>query len=129
MDLQRRLTLYLFGLLIGGGLAYWIYGKRLANGGWLPEEKLKQRFRSTLLKASPAAEAQLAEWGTDLTTLRQALDTTASIDFSASRRTDDSMFYAVQATVNGHRADLEVATLRDFDRDSTATLSSVRAAR
>ena len=105
MDLQRRLTLYLFGLLIGGGMAYWIYGQRLTSGAWLPENKTKQRLESTLLRSTPAADKDLATWPADL----------------------ESIYYALDGTVNGRDARFVIVGLRDFDRDSTATLWSLRA--
>ena len=92
MGLQRRLTLYLFGLIIGGALAYWYYGQRLTTSAWLPEAKLKQRLRSTLLKSSPAAQDAMDAEGIALGDLRIRMD----------------------------------SALRDFDRDSTATLIGLR---
>jgi hypothetical protein len=125
MDLQRRLTLYLLGLIIGGGMAYWIYGQRLTSGAWLPEAKLKQRLRSTLLKATPDAQQALDERGISLTDIRVRMDS-ASIDFGASERGKDSLVYAVTAPLNGSRINLRISGLRDFDRDSTATLIELR---
>ncbi len=125
MDLQRRLTLYLFGLLIGGGLAYWFYGQRLTSSAWLPEAKMKQRLRSTLLKASPAAQQALDAQGIALQDLRIRMDS-ATIDFGASERGRDSVVYAVRAPLNGRKLNLRISALRDFDRDSTATLIELR---
>ena len=125
MTLQRRLTLYMFGLIIGGGVAYWTYGTRLTGGAWLPEAKVKGRLRSTLLAATPSAQMQLDNRALDLATLRSHMDS-ASVDFGASRRTDDSLIYAVTARVHGSDLRLRVCALRDFDRDSTATLLELR---
>ena len=124
MDLKRRIQLYLVGLIIGGGVAYFIYGDRLTNSAWTPEEKLKQRFRSTLVATTPTAEAQLAERALQLGDIRLALDS-ASVDLSNSRRTDDSIYYAVDTRVKGRDTRLIIVGLRDFDRDSTATLWSI----
>ena len=126
MDLQRRLTLYLFGLLIGGGMAYWIYGKRLTSGAWLPEHKTKQRLESTLLRSTPAADMDLAAWPADLETVRKSIPT-ATVSFKESIRRNDSIYYALDGTVNGRDARFVIVGLRDFDRDSTATLWSLRA--
>ena len=125
MDLKRRLTLYLFGLIIGGGVAYWSYGDRLTGGAWMPEAKVKSRLRSTLLRATPAAEQQLAARQLDLMALRTGM-ANAHIDFGASRRTDDSLLYAVEMSIGGKDLQLLVGAVRDFDRDSTATLLEVR---
>lgn len=125
MDLQRRLTLYLLGLIIGGGLAYWFYGERLTTSAWLPEAKLKQRLRSTLVKTTPAAQRALAEQGVTLDALRIRMDS-ARIDLGASVRGADSIIYAVDAPYNGRRLQLRISALRDFDRDSTATLLELR---
>lgn len=121
MDLTRRIQLYLVGLIIGGGVAYFIYGDRLTNGAWTPEQKVKQRLRSTLLMATPEAEQQLAERSLQLGDIRLSLDS-ASVDFSDTRRTDDSIYYAVDTRLQGRDTRLTVVGLRDFDRDSTATL-------
>ncbi len=121
MDLKRRLQLYLVGLVIGGAVAYFIYGERLTNSAWTPEEKIKQRFRSTLIQATPEVQRQLAGRGLQLEDVRAALDG-ASVDFSASQRTDDSIYYAVDTRLQGREVRLTVVGLRDFDRDSTATL-------
>lgn len=126
MDLQRRLTLYLFGLIIGGGVAYWYYGDRLTGGAWLPENKVKQRLESTLLKAAPQAQAQLEAWPADLEQVRKAIPT-ATVSFGQSVRTPDSIYYALEGTVAGKAARLVVVGLRDFDRDSTATLWELKA--
>lgn len=125
MDLQRRLTLYLLGLIIGGALAYWFYGQRLTSGAWLPEAKLKQRLRSTLVKATPAAQQALDDRSISLSDLRVRMDS-ARIDFGASTRGKDSLVYAVAAPFNGSKLHLRISALRDFDRDSTATLLEVR---
>lgn len=125
MDLQRRLTLYLFGLIIGGGAAYWFYGERLTSGAWMPEAKLKQRLGSTLLKATPGAQAQLDARTITLDALRLRMDS-ARIDFSASTRDDATLTYAVTAPYNGTELKLRIRALRDFDRDSTATLLELR---
>lgn len=124
MSLQRRLTLYLFGLVIGGMMAYKYYGDRITNGKWLPENKVKQRLICTLIKASPEADQQLAQWSTDLNAVRLSLDT-ATLDLGASKRTPDSIYYSMRTTVAGRNAELTIAVLRDFDRDTTATLQRI----
>lgn len=127
MDLQRRLTLYLVGLIIGGIAAYMMYGDRLTNGAWLPEQKVKLRLINTLTKATPPAQAQLEARAIDLQVLREALPT-SDIRFSDSRRTDDSLIYEVDVMLKGAPAHLTIGALRDAnsDRDSTATLLSIR---
>ena len=121
MDLKRRIQLYAVGLVIGGGVAYSIYGDRITNGAWLPDAKIKQRLRSTLLKATTDADRQLAERSLQLGDLRLSMDS-ASVDLGDTRRTDDSIYYAVDTRLSGEDVRLTIATLRDFDRDSTATL-------
>ncbi len=127
MDLQRRLTLYLVGLIIGGIAAYMMYGDRLTNGAWLPEQKVKLRLINTLSKATPSAQAQLEARSIDLQVLREALPT-SDIRFSDSRRTDDSLIYEVHVTVKGTPMHLTIGAMRDAksDRDSTATLMVIR---
>lgn len=121
MDLKRRLQLYLVGLIIGGVAAYFFYGERLTNSAWTPQEKIKQRLRSTLIKTTPEAEGQLQSMAIDLGYVRSSLDK-ASVDLKATIRTDDSLYYAVDTKLQDQDVRLIVVGLRDFDRDSTATL-------
>jgi len=126
MTLQRRITLYLFGVILGVGAAWWFYGERLTAGAWMPEQKVKQRLRSTLIAARPLAEEQLAAWPAELATLRAAMDS-ATVDFGNSVRTPDSIYYEVLTRVRGRDARLVIAVRRDFDTDSTAVLWELRA--
>lgn len=121
MDLKRRLQLYLVGLIIGGIAAYFFYGDRLTNSAWTPQEKIKQRLRSTLVKASPEAEVELQARALDLGQVRASLDK-ATIDLKSTKRTDDSLYYAVDTELKDRHVRLIIVGLRDFDRDSTATL-------
>ena len=125
MDLKRRLTLYLFGLIIGSIAAYMMYGQRLTNGAWLPEAKVKLRLINTLTKVAPTAQAELDARAIDLQILREALPK-AEVRFTDSRRTSDSLIYAVDLTVNSEPLRLMIGALRDSDRDSTATLLGIR---
>jgi hypothetical protein len=125
MDLKRRLTLYLFGLIIGGIISYFIYGERLTSGAWLPEAKVKLRLLNTLTKASPAAIAELEARQLDLQAVRAALPK-AEVRFRDSERTSDSLIYAVDVSLGGMPTRLTIGALRDSDRDSTATLLRLR---
>ena len=124
MDLKRRLQLYLVGLVIGGGAAYVMMGDRLTNGAWTPEQKIKQRLKSTLLQASPEAEQQLAQRTLSLGDVRTSLDS-ASVQLSDTKHSGDSIFYTVDTRLKGLGSRLTIVALRDFDRDSTATLWSI----
>jgi len=121
MDLKRRLQLYLVGLIIGGVAAYFFYGERLTNSAWTPQEKIKQRLRSTLIKASPEAEQELNARAIDLGQVRASLDR-ASVSLKETKRTEDTLYYAVDTELKEQAVRLTVVGLRDFDRDSTATL-------
>lgn len=121
MDLKRRLQLYLIGLIIGGVVAYFFYGERLTNSAWTPSEKIKQRLRSTLVKASPEAEQQLNARSLQLSDVRNSLKE-ANVELGNTKRSGDSLFYTVETKLHGREARLIVVGLRDFDRDSTATL-------
>lgn len=121
MTLKRRIALYLVGILIGGGLAYIFYGERLTGADWLPDERVKKRLAATLIAARPQAREQLEAWPASLSDLRKAMPS-ASIDLKNSRRTPDSIYYNVDAEVNGRQAQMVIVVLRDLDRDTTATL-------
>ena len=47
---------------------------------------------------------------------------TADIDFGDTERGDDTIFYSVEAMLNGNSTTMVIMALRDFDTDSTATL-------
>ncbi len=121
MDLKRRLQLYLIGLILGGFMAWGFFGNRLSNTAWMPEDRIKLRLKSTLLKAHPTAEAQMAQWPTDLNAVRASIDS-AEVLFNDTRRNGDSLYYSIQASVAGRKALLTVLALRDYRADSTATL-------
>ena len=83
-------------------------------------------MRSTLIKASPEAVAELQARTLDLGQVRAALDK-ATIDLKNTKRTEDSLYYAVDTELNDSKVRLIVVGLRDFDRDSTATLWRIEA--
>jgi hypothetical protein len=128
MDLKRRLKLFLLGLGLGSIAAYLIFGPRLTNGAWTPQERVKLRMRSTLVHAAPDAQRTLDSLGLDLAALRGAMDS-CTVDFSESRRTDDSLFYAISGPVNGCALRFTVAALRNYEVDSTARLLDIGPAR
>jgi hypothetical protein len=124
MSLQRRIMLYMAGILIGSLLAYKFYGERITTADWLPEQRVKQRLAATLIAARPPAREQLGQWPAELADVRRAMPQ-ASVDFKASRRTPDSIYYSLETDVNGMPASLTIAVLRHFDNDTTATLWSI----
>jgi hypothetical protein len=124
MPFRRRLLLYLIGLGLGIGLSFLFLGDRLSNTGWMPAARVKQRLHSTLVRSNPAAEEALRTWPATLEEVRAAIPD-ARLDLKNSLRTRDSIYYALDATLKGRDARLVVVGLRDFDRDSTATLWSV----
>ncbi|HEY0978098.1 MAG TPA: hypothetical protein VGE21_11575 [Flavobacteriales bacterium] len=124
MELSRRIKLYVFGVVIGGVAAWAIYGKKLTNTAWMPEARVKLRLSSTLVKATPSAQQQLDALSLDLLSVRLALDS-SQVDFKASTRTDDSLFYVVHTTLDGRSYTYGCAALRDYVVDSTATLTRI----
>lgn len=126
MTFTRRLTLFAFGTALGCLLAWGIYGKRLNNTDWMPNYRVKLRLASTLVKATPEAEAQLAPLNLSLADLRKTVIDSCDINFSDSQRSEDSLVYYVYGTVRGQQVQYMAATLRDFRTDSTATLVSIR---
>lgn len=124
MDLKRRIKLFLIGLGLGSIAAYFIFGSRLTNGAWTPQERVKLRLKSTLVHATPAAQARLDMLHLDLAALRASMDS-CTVDFGDSRRTDDSLFYVVKGKVGGQRLRFHVAALRNYEIDSTATLLDI----
>ncbi|MBK9420859.1 MAG: hypothetical protein IPN44_07385 [Flavobacteriales bacterium] len=126
MPFKRRLFLFGIGIFLGCLLAWGIFGNRLDNTDWMPNYRVKLRLKSTLIKATPEAQAMLAPLNLDLAALRTAMDS-CDIDFSDSKRSKDSLVYYVHGTVRGQQVHYMAATLRDFRTDSTATLVSIAA--
>lgn len=124
MDFGRRLKLYLFGVIIGGLLAWLFYGERLLNAGWTPSARIKKRLDATLTHASPMAERSMATWPTDLSRVKAALSD-ADVVLSETRRSGDSILYTLEATVAEKAARLTIAVMEHYERDSTATLLSL----
>ncbi|HRH38733.1 MAG TPA: hypothetical protein PK760_10330, partial [Flavobacteriales bacterium] len=89
------------------------------------DEKVKLRLINTLTKATPGAQAELDVRSIGLQHVREAMPK-AEVRFSESQRTDDSLIYAVDVTLNGKPTRLTIGALRDSDRDSTATLMRLR---
>ncbi|MCB0791402.1 MAG: hypothetical protein H6595_08535 [Flavobacteriales bacterium] len=125
MTFQRRLQLYLFGLVLGGVLSYLIFGQRLFNAGWMPEDRIRLRLESTLVKGRPEALGRLRSWNADLGTLRGRMKS-ADVVLKRTERRGDSLFYHIDLDVNGHPATLEVLAFKNYDTDSTATLWELR---
>lgn len=126
MTFKRRLLLFSFGIGLGCLLAWGIYGNRLNNTDWMPNHRVKLRLKSTLINATPEAQAMLAPLNLDLADLRAAMDS-CDIDFSDSKRSKDSLVYFVYGTVRGQQVHYMASTMRDFRTDSTATLVSIQA--
>jgi hypothetical protein len=125
MDLKRRLKLYAIGLLIGGALSWVFFKQRLTNTAWMPEDRIKLRLESTLVKARPESEAQMAQWPTRIDSVRAAVKS-GEVLFKETRRSGDSLYYSIHASVAGKPALLTVSVLRDYRSDSTATLWDLR---
>ena len=125
MDFKRRLLLFAFGLGLGCIVAWGIFGKRLTNTAWLPNERVKLRLINTLTEATPEAQAMLTPLQLSLADLRASMDS-CDVDFAQSKRSKDSLVYAVHGTVHGESVSFMVGTLRDFRTDSTATLMEIR---
>ncbi|MBL8001894.1 MAG: hypothetical protein JNL05_08030 [Flavobacteriales bacterium] len=126
MDLKRRLKLYLVGLLLGGVLSWLFFKQRLTNTAWMPEDRIKLRLESTLVKSGTQAAAQMVQWPTVIDSVRAAIKG-SEVLFKETRRSGDSLYYSINATVAGRPALLTVSVLRDYRADSTATLWDLRA--
>lgn len=124
MTFQRRLKLFIIGLGLGTVLSYFFVGERWSLD-WAFGGRVHKRLHSTLVKAAPSAEAQLGSAGIALATLRDSIHR-FDVGFWRTRRTDDSLFYALTGDVDGRPLELTVAVLRDYRRDSTATLLEFR---
>jgi hypothetical protein len=116
----------MLGLGLGTVLSFAIFGKSCTNTAWAPEARVRLRMKTTLVRATPQAADALQALQLDLAELRAAMDS-LDVDFSKSRRTSDSLYYAMAGRVNGRTLELNVAALRDYSIDSTSTLLSVHA--
>ncbi len=124
MEFKRRLQLYMIGL--GGGilLSFGIFGKGCTNTAWMPEARVRLRMHNTLVHATSRAQQQLDAMNIGLADLCAAMDS-ASVNFKESRRTSDSLYYAMATTLDGRPLTFSVAALRDYMIDSTATLLEI----
>jgi len=117
--------LYGIGLLIGIAASYMFLGDRLANKGWLPSERIKDRLASTLVKATEQADAALHMRQISLEKIRANVQAgTASLQ--DPNHQDDSLFYKVECRIDEQPLEMLVLLHRDFDKDSTATIWEVR---
>lgn len=124
MTFARRLRLFMLGLGLGTIASFIIFGKGCTNTAWAPEARVKLRMKSTLVRATPEADEALRRMGLTLDDLRSGMDV-LDVDFSGSRRTEDSLYYAIGGELNGRSVQLYIAALRNYDVDSTSTLLSI----
>ncbi len=125
MTFSKRLRLFMLGLGLGTIVSFAMFGKGCTNTAWTPDGRVRLRMKSTLVRATPIAHQQLEALGLDLAALRANMDS-CDVDFGDSRRTDDSLYYAISGTVKGKAVSFNVAALRDYVIDSTATLLEIR---
>ena len=114
MNFGRRLRLFMLGLGLGTIVSFMIFGKSCTNMAWAPEARVQLRMRTTLVHATPRAQAAMDALGIDLAALRAGMDSLA-VGFGKSRRTDDSLYYELvragdnasnaQATLNAGKLD------------------------
>jgi hypothetical protein len=121
MDFSRRLKLYLFGLIIGGVLAWLFYGERLLNAAWTPEARIKKRIAATLLRSSQQGVEDLRARSLELEEVKASVPA-AEVILKRTRRNGDSMIYVLKAEIQHRPTRLTVLVHRDYESDSTATL-------
>ena len=124
MTFGRRLRLFMLGLGLVTIVSFMIFGKSCTNTAWAPEARVKLRMKSTLTRATPAADAALRTMELELADLRAGMDS-LEVDFGASRRTSDSLYYAIGGKLKGRSILLRVVALRDYTLDSTSTLLTI----
>ena len=121
MDLKRRLQLYLFGLVIGAILAYLFMGERLTNMKWTPEERIKLRLKSTLVKSTAEAQQAMLAWPTDLDAVKKSIPA-ADVLVKNTERNGDSLFYVLEGELSDRPARMVFLVFSDVMSDTTATL-------
>lgn len=115
----------MLGLGLGTIVSFALFGKGCTNTAWAPDARVRLRMKTTLVRSTPRADAAMTELRIDLATLRSSMDS-FDVDFSKSRRTDDSLYYELSGPVHGRPMELSIATLRDYAIDSTSTLLMVK---
>lgn len=121
MTFTRRLNLFLFGIGLGTILSFVFFGKSCTNMEWAPDGRVRLRMKSTLVRATAPAQRQLDSMSVSLADLRSSMDS-CDVDFGASARTDDSLYYTMTGHIGARRYTFRTAALRDYTIDSTATL-------
>ena len=124
MDFSRRLKLYGLGIIIGGVCSWFIFGQRLLNSGWTPQQPLQQQNEEPLVKASPLAQAQLAAWPAEVNAVREAV-AGSEVLLSETRRAGDSLFYTMEAVVKDRPARIVVSVREPYERDTSAVLMRI----
>lgn len=114
----------MLGIGLGTIMSFMIFGKSCTNTAWAPEARVQLRMKTTLIRSTAQADSAMFMLGIDLADLRASMDS-LEVDFGNSRRTADSLYYELAGPVKGRAVNLSIATLRDYDIDSTSTLLSL----
>lgn len=103
MTFSRRLTLYLFGFLIGLALVFAFFGDRLnIFSDWFPNNRVLLILRDDEIEISPHAQCQMDCLGLHQTAIDLALEN-GDVDFSASDPQADPRVYAVDISPDDGR--------------------------
>lgn len=121
MTLGRRIRLFLIGIALGCVAAWFFFGERLTNSAWLPEDRIKLRLKTTLVKATPEGTADLAAWPTTLDSVRSSI-ARGEVILKETRRHGDSLTYTVDVVLAGRSARVQTVVLEDLRVDTLATL-------
>ncbi|MEW6469762.1 MAG: hypothetical protein AB1458_12600 [Bacteroidota bacterium] len=116
----RRLRLYLFGVLLGCVLVYFLLIRNRDLGGWLPGNQIIGKIRSNELLFSSNAECMMQCLGITRGDIKKMIDSTATVNMKQS---------------NVHISDCPIYALEDKDKyelsllvqscDSSATVLNV----
>lgn len=95
MSFSRRLTLYLFGFLIGLAVVFVFFGDRLNFfTDWFPNNRVLAVLREDQIEFSAKANCQMECLGLDREIMEQLLDH-GEVDFKASNPQAEPRFYVI----------------------------------
>ena len=121
MTLGRRIRLFLIGIVLGCVAAWFFFGERLTSSAWMPEDRIKLRLKTTLVKTTPQGAADLSAWPSTLDSVRSSI-ASGEVVLKETRRHGDSLTYTVDVVLAGRNARVTTVVLEDLKVDTLATL-------
>lgn len=120
MKFNKRLRLYIFGVIIGCALVALFFKGRLSTfTSWLPGNRVLELLRKSEAEYTPQALCQLECLGLDTADVR-TVKNQGNVRFKLSEVREDPKTYVVDKTLDAHKVRMTFTAA-----DSVATLIAV----